>query len=59
MAKDVQLTIEKQIQGGTDADWVEICRCDCVDNLAAIVKAIMSSSKPPDAIRIRQVPVGL
>lgn len=50
--------VEKQIPGGTDADWVEICRCDNLDNVCAVIRAIIAAREPPTIIRVRQVPAG-
>lgn len=51
--------IERQIVGGMADDWVEICRCDSPASVAEVIKSIVSSSKPPDVLRVRQVQAGL
>lgn len=52
-------TIERQVPGGTEADWYELCRCDDEAHVSAVVLALLTTSKPPEVIRIRKVPVGL
>lgn len=51
--------IERQLPGGTEADWVEICRCDDEHNVAEIVRSLCVAIRPPDLIRVRRVPAGL
>lgn len=48
--------IERKIAGGTGLDYVEICRCDSEESVAAVVRSILASAQPPEETRIRLLP---